>query len=451
MTGISQNLTSGPLARQIFFFSLPLAASNLLQVLFNMADLMVVGRFAGPEALGSVGSTTTLVVLFTGFLIGMGSGANVLIARYFGAGDRRSLRETVQTAAIVCLAAGCIVLAAGAIFSKPLLALLGTKEELIGGAELYLRIYFLGMPAMALYNFGNAVFSAIGNTKKPLLYLSTAGVLNILLNLFFVMVCRLSVLGVALASVLSQYLSAGLIVGALLRSRESYALKLSGIRLYPAKCRKLLALGLPAGLQNAIFQIANLFIQAGVNSFDAVVVEGNSAAANSDGIVYDVMAAFYTACTSFMGQNFGARKKSRVLRSYFISLGYSFGAGALLGLSLAVFSQPFLGLFTTEAAVIQAGTHRLVVMGLSYGLSAFMDCSIAASRGLGKTLAPTVIVILGSCVLRIIWVHTVFAYFHTILSLYLVYAFTWTVTSIAELIYFAHCYRTQTACLPADS
>lgn len=451
MTGLSQNLTSGPLTRQILFFSLPLVASNLLQVLFNMSDLMVVGHFAGPEALGAVGSTTTLVTLFTGFLIGMGSGVNVLIARYFGAGNRRSLRETVHTAAIVCLVIGCIVLAAGLLLSSAMLSLLGTKPELMEGARLYLKIYFLGMPAMALYNFGNAVFSAIGNTKKPLLYLSSAGVLNVLLNLFFVIVCRLSVVGVAAASVLSQYLSAALIVGALLRSKEVYALRLSGLRVYPAKCRKLLALGLPAGLQNAIFQIANLFVQSGVNSFDAVVVEGNSAAANSDGIVYDVMAAFYTACSSFMGQNFGARKKDRVLRSYFISLAYSFGSGALLGISLAVFSRPFLGLFTTDAAVIQAGTHRLVVMGLSYCISAFMDCSIAASRGLGKTMVPTVLVILGSCVLRILWVHTVFAYFHTILFLYLVYAFTWTVTSIAELLYFAHCYRTETASLPANA
>lgn len=450
MTGFSQNLTSGPLARQILFFSLPLVASNLLQVLFNMSDLMVVGHFAGPEALGAVGSTTTLVTLFTGFLIGMGSGVNVLIARYFGAGDRRSLRETVHTAALVCPVIGCVVLAAGQLLSSAMLSLLGTKPELMEGAQLYLKIYFLGMPAMALYNFGNAVFSAIGNTKKPLLYLSSAGVLNVLLNLFFVIVCQLSVVGVAAASAISQYLSAALIVGALLRSKEIYALRLSGLRIYPAKCRKLLALGLPAGLQNAIFQIANLFVQAGVNSFDAVVVEGNSAAANSDGIVYDVMAAFYTACSSFMGQNFGARKKKRVLQSYFISLAYSFGAGALLGISLAVFSRPFLGLFTTDAAVIQAGTHRLVVMGLSYCISAFMDCSIAASRGLGKTMVPTVLVVLGSCVLRIIWVHTVFAYFHTILSLYLVYAFTWTVTSIAELLYFARCYRTETARLPAD-
>lgn len=450
MTGLSQNLTSGPLAKQILTFSLPLVASNLLQVLFNMSDLMVVGQFAGPEALGSVGSTTTLVTLFTGFLIGMGSGVNVLIARYFGAGSRRGLRETIHTAALVCLLTGFLILAAGIALAHPLLALLGTKEELIGGSELYLRLYFLGMPAMALYNYGNAVFSAIGNTRKPLLYLSLAGVVNILLNLFFVVVCRLSVAGVAIASALSQYLSAGLILSALLRSQEDYALRLDRLRIYPAKCRKLLALGLPAGLQNAIFQVANLFIQAGVNSFDAVMVEGNSAAANADGIAYDVMAAFYTACTSFMGQNFGARKKRRVLRSYFISLGYSFGAGALLGLSLAWIGPGFLALFTPEPAVIEAGMYRLTIMGLSYALSAFMDCSIAASRGLGKTLAPTVIVILGSCVFRILWVNTVFTWVHTMSALYLLYPCSWAITSIAELAYFAHCYRTQTAGLPAE-
>lgn len=445
MDGLSRKLTSGPLARQVVAFSLPLVASNLLQVLFNMSDLMVVGRFSGAEALGAVGSTTTLVALFTGFLIGMGSGVNVLVARYFGAGSRRSLRETIHTAVLVCLAVGLVMLAAGGLLGRFFLTVLNTKEELMEGAVLYLRIYFLGMPALALYNFGNAVFSAIGNTRRPLAYLSAAGVLNILLNLFFVIVCHLGVAGVAIASVLSQYLSAGLILSALMRSREDYRLELRRLRIYPAKCRMLLSLGLPAGLQNAIFQMANLFIQAGVNSFDAVVVEGNAAAANADAIVYDVMSAFYTACTSFMGQNLGAGQRQRVLRSYFVCLGYSFGAGLALGVGLVVLGPQFLGLFTTEAAVVQAGMHRLTIMGLSYAVSAFMDCTIAASRGLGRTMVPTVIVILGSCVFRILWVNTVFAWYGTITSLYLVFICSWVITSAAELVYFACCYRSETA------
>lgn len=438
------NMTKGSLWKQIFLFSLPLMLSNVLQVLFNMSDIAVVGRFAGPEALGAVGSTTTLVSLFTGFLIGMGCGVNVLVARYFGARKGKDLKETVHTAAIVCLAAGVLVLLLGVLFADVLLDILHTKPELIRGAALYLRVYFIGMPALALYNFGNAVFSAIGDTRKPLCFLTAAGILNVLLNLFFVIVCDLNVAGVALASVISQYLSAFLIIGALIRSREEiYGLKIAALHLSGHKLKSILSLSVPAAFQYAIFQIANLFIQAGVNSFDAVVVEGNSAAANADGLVYDVMAAFYTACSSFMGQNYGARKKERVLKSYFVSLAYSFGFGALLGLLLVVFGRSFLALFTADAAVADAGMYRLTIMGFSYAVSAFMDASIAASRGLGKSLVPTVIVVMGSCVFRVIWVYTVFAYFGTISSLYLLYVFSWSITAVAEIIYLVHCYRRQ--------
>lgn len=249
----------------------------------------------------------------------------------------------------------------------------------------------------------------------------------------------------ALASIISQYLSAGLILRALMRSTDCYALRRSALKLDPAKTRTILALGIPAGCQNAIFALANLFIQASINSFDTIVVRGNSAAANSDALVYDVMAAFYTACSSFMSQNYGAGKPDRVKKSYFISLAYSFGVGLVLGLSLVVFGRSFLALFTTEAPVVEAGMQRLMIMGLSYPISAFMDCTIAASRGLGRTVAPTVIVILGSCVFRIAWIYTVFAYFHTIESLYLLFVCSWTITAIAEIIYFVRCYKEQMA------
>lgn len=450
MSSTAKNLTEGPLGRQILQFSLPLVLSNLLQVLFNMSDLAVVGRFAGPAALGSVGSTTIFVTLFTSFLIGLGNGVNVLVARYFGARHDRDVSETVHSAALVCLLTGLLLALCGLVLSPPLLALLGTKAELLAGAILYLRIYFLGMPALALYNFGNAVFSAVGDTKRPLYYLSFAGVLNILLNLLFVVAFHMDVAGVACASVLSQYFSAVLILAALFRCEGCYALRRDKLRLYPVQTRNILALGVPAGCQNAIFYVANLFIQASINSFDTIVVEGNAAAANSDALVYDVMAAFYTACSSFMGQNYGAGKKDRVLRSYFISLAYSFGVGAVLGVGLVFFGRGFLALFTTEAAVIDAGMKRLTIMGFSYAFSAFMDCTIAASRGLGKTVVPTVIVFLGSCVFRVIWICTVFAYFHTILSLYLLFVCSWGVTAAAEIFYFTRCYKTQMAIFQAS-
>lgn len=437
------DLSAGPLGKQIFIFSFPLLVSNVLQVLFNMADIAVVGQFAGPAALGAVGSTTTLVTLFTSFLIGMSGGINVLAALHTGARNDKELKETVHCSALISLITGILIMLFGILMARNILEALHTKSELIDGAVLYLRIYFLGMPALALYNFGNAVFSAVGDTKKPLCFLSAAGVINILLNLFFVIVCGMDVEGVAIASVIAQFFSAALIIRALFCSQEAYALRVSSLRLHKDKVRAILSIGIPSGMQNGIFQFANLFVQAGINSFSAVMVEGNSAAANADGLVYDVMAAFYTACGSFIGQNFGARKKDRILKSYLISLVYSFGIGLFLGIMFLLFGRPFLSLFTSEEAVIEAGMHRLTIMACSYAVSAFMDCTIAASRGLGKSVVPTFIVIMGSCVFRVIWIYTVFAYFRTITSLYLLYVFSWSITAIAEMIYFAKVYKGQ--------
>lgn len=432
--------TSERLPRQILLFSLPLMASNVLQVLFNMADIAVIGRFAGSLSMAAVGSTATAVTLFTGILIGVGGGINALVARYYGARDRQELQRTVHSSAIICLICGILLLIFGFFGSRPLLRLLNTKPELLDKATLYMQIYFCGMPALALYNFGNAVYSAIGNTKKPLYYLLFSGIVNVVLNLVFVIVCDLDVAGVALASIISQYLSAIFLTAALFRSREAYGLSPKLLRLHRKNCREILTLGIPAGLQNAIFYIANMFIQAGVNSFDTVMVAGNSAAANADGLVYDVMAAFYTACSSFIGLNYGAGRRREIRRSYLICLGYSFGAGAILGFSLVAFGPTFLTLFTTDAAVIEAGMKRLTIMGFSYCVSAFMDNAIAACRGLGKSLVPMIIVISGSCIFRIIWVLTVFAWFKTIPSLYLVYIFSWSITAAFENWYFFRCY-----------
>lgn len=441
MSQVSMDMTRGSLKKQILFFSVPLMLSNLLQVLFNMSDIAVIGQFAGAMSLGAVGSTTTLISMYTGFLIGVSGGINVLTALYIGAKNKKSLSETVHSAFLLSIVIGLILLLLGVTTSRGVLELLKTKEELIDKASLYIKIYFLGIPALAIYNFGNAVFSAAGDTGRPLRYLFLAGIVNVLLNLFFVIVCRLDVVGVALASALSQCLSAFLIIFALFRSHADFALRIGSLRLSKDKARAILKLGIPSGFQNAIFGIANLFVQLGVNSFSAVMVAGNSAAANADALIYDVMAAFYTACASFMGQNYGSGNRKRVRDSYFVSLAYSFGIGLAMGLLLVVFGKQFLSLFTSDPEVMAAGMKRLTIMGFSYGVSAFMDCTIAASRALGKSLAPMIIVILGSCVFRVAWVYTVFAYFKTIPSLYLLYSCSWSLTAVAEILYFAHAYK----------
>lgn len=443
MKDYEMDFSTGSLWKKILVFSIPLMFSNILQVVFNMADVAVVGKFAGSIALGSVGSTSILVTLFIGILLGFSSAVNTLTARYIGSKDIKGIKETVHTAAIVCTSAGIIIMVLGIIFAYDVLSFMNTKDELIEGAVIYLKIYLIGMPAMGIYNFGNAVLSAAGDTKRPLYYLIIAGIINIILNLFFVIVCKLGVVGVALATVIAQCSSAFMIMRALICAKESYKVELKELKITPDKMKNILRIGIPSAFQYAIFAIANLFVQTSVNSFNHIVVEGNSAATNADSLVYDMMAAFYTACTSFMGQNLGAKKRDRVLKSYFICTIYSFLIGLVLGVSLYVFRYAFLGLFTNDLEVVEAGIKRLSIMALSYSVSAFMDCTIAASRGLGKTFIPTIIVIMGSCVFRVMWIYTVFAYFRTIESLYLLYVFSWMITAIAEIIYFVYSYRKE--------
>ena len=430
------DMVNGPLARKILIYSIPLMFSNLLQVFFNMTDVAVVGKFAGARALGSVGSTTIIITLTTGILLGMGGGVNAVTALHMGAEDYQRVHKTVHTSVILCFIAGLLLLVAGMAFSKPLLEVMNTKPELIDGATAYLMIYLCGSPALALYNFGNGVLSARGDTKRPMYYLAFAGILNVLLNLIFVIVFHMAAVGVATASAIAQYVSGGLILIHLMRRDDECKVCLRNLRYHNIYGKGVLYLGVPSGLQNAIFAIANLFVQSGVNSFDAIMVSGNAAAANADNLIYNVMFAFYVACSSFMSQNWGAGNKERMKKCYLVTLTYSFSAGLLLGGALFFFGRPFLSLFATEPAVIAAGMHRIRIMGFSYAFSAFMDCAIASSRGIGKSIAPTFIVIMGSCVFRIIWIYTVFAYFHTIPSLYLLYIFSWGLTAIAETIYF---------------
>lgn len=357
-------MTSGSLWKNIFLFSIPLMCSQILEVLFNLSDVAIVGKYAGYIPLGSVGSTTLLVSLFTGFLIGMGGGVNVRVAHKLGVGDAKGTEETVHTAALICLVAGLILCLICNIFAEPFLNILHTKSEFMDGAVLYFRIYALGLPALAIYNFGNGVLSATGETKLPLIYLSIAGVLNVLLNLFFVIQCNMAAGGVAIASVIAQYVSAVLVVSHLCRRKDSCRLYFSRLHFHKEAAKSVLMLGVPGGMQNAIF-------------------------------------------------------------------------GGLL----VVFGRQFLSLFVSKPEVIEAGMERIKIMGFSYALSAFMDCTIAASRGIGKSIVPTIIVIMGSCVFRVIWVYTIFAYFGTIASLYLLYAFSWSITAIAEIIYFKVCFR----------
>ena len=440
---LTVEMTSGSLWKNILLFSLPLMATQVLEVLFNLSDVAIAGKYAYNTyiALGSVGSTTTLVSLFTGLLIGLGGGVNVAVARGLGMGSDEDVEHTNHSSLLICLSAGILTCLVCVFFAEPMLRLLNTKEEFLPGAVLYLKLYALGLPAMGIYNCGNGILSATGDTKRPLIYLSVAGVLNVLLNLFFVIGCNMSAEGVAIASAIAQWVSAILIMLHLMHRKDCCRICLNKLRFHRMASKRVLLIGVPAGLQNAIFAVANLFVQAGLNSFDEITVSGAAAAANADTLVFNMMAAFYTACASFVSRNWGAGRNDRIRKSYYISMLYASIVGALAGVLLILFGRQFLGFFADKPEVIDAGVDRLRIMAFSYFIAPLMDCSIAASRGLGRSVAPTVMVIMGSCVFRVVWIYTVFAFFHTITSLYLLYIVSWIITGVAEAIYFRMSYK----------
>lgn len=434
-------MREGNLWKTILLYSLPLMLTNMLQLLFNTADVAIVGKFAGPLSLGAVGSTSLLITLTTGILIGVSSGVNAVVAFFIGADEHDKEKSASDTGFIICLILGFIIMAIGFIFARPVLLLLGTKGELIDEAIMYFRIYMLGSPALSVFYYGNAVLSADGNTKEPLKFLIISGVINVVLNVIFVVALGMTSDGVAYASIIAQYISATLVMNALSKSKGTYQFDFRKMRLDRALGVRTLKIGIPSAMQLSMFAIANLFIQSAVNTFDHVVVEGNSAAMNIDLIVYDMMAAFYIASTSFIAQNFGAKKKDRVKSSYLITTVYSFGVAVILGFFIHIFRFQLLHIFTDDIDVIAAGSIRMGILSITYCLSAFMDNATAACRGLGKTVIPTIIIMMGTVVLRIAWVYTVFAHFRTLESLYIVYGCSFIMTSIVGNIYYYIIYK----------
>ena len=435
-------ITEGVIWKQILIFFFPILIGTFFQQLYNTVDAVVVGRFAGKEALSSVGGSSSQIINFVvGFFTGLSAGSTVIIAQYYGAKNRDGLHRALHTAYAFSAVFGILAGIIGVFATPAILRMMKTPDNLMADSELYVQIYFSGLIFICIYNIGSAILRAIGDSKRPLYYLAIAGVLNVLLNLFFVIVFHMAAAGVATATAIAQYVSAGLIMIHLVRRKDECHVSLKNIRFHRDAGVQVLMIGIPAGIQSAVFAIANLFVQAGVNSFNTITVSGNAAATNADSLIFNVLYAFYTGCSSFMSQNFGARNKKRVLKSYFVCLFYSFFASVLLGVLLFVFGHQFLSLFATDAAVIDAGMQRIRIMAFSYAVSVFMDCTTAASRGIGKTIVPTIIILLGSCAFRIIWIYTIFAWIHTIPSLYLLYVFSWLITSAAEIIYFIISYR----------
>lgn len=430
------DMCNGPIFGKLLVFALPLMLSGILQLLFNAADIVVVGKFSGSHALAAVGSTGALINLFVNVFIGFSIGTNVLVAQYFGARDEKNVHETVHTSILLGIVGGFILIAAGLVFAKPMLEWMDTPEDVLSHAVLYMRIYFIGMPAMLVYNFGAAILRAIGDTRRPLYYLLSAGVINVILNLFFVIVLDMGVAGVATATVISQIVSAILIVRCLMHSDGIYRLDLHELKIYKRKMVHIAKIGLPAGVQGAVFSLSNVLIQSSVNSFGSIAMAGNTAAGNIEGFVYTSMNAVYQTALSFTSQNVGGGRQDRIPKIVFQCLAIVTVVGAVLG-NLAYQCGPFLlNIYSSDPEVIQYGMSRMQIICQWYFLCGIMDVAVGILRGMGYSVMPMLVSLAGACGLRVLWIFTVFVWKHSLFVLYLSYPITWTITLAVHFICF---------------
>ena len=432
------DMCSGSILKKMLLFAVPLMCSSILQLLFNAADIIVVGRYAGDNSLAAVGSNTSLINLLTNLFIGLSIGANVLVARFFGAKQERELKDTVHTAMTISIISGIILTIVGVVGARQILIWMKSPEEVLELATLYLRIYFMGMTATMVYNFGSAILRAVGDTKRPLYFLLFAGVINVVLNLIFVIVLKMDVAGVALATVISQCISASLVLICLMKEQSGIRLELKNLRVNSKILLKILQIGLPAGFQGVIFAIANVTIQSSINSFGAIEVAGNSAASNVEGFVYMAMNAFYQSAISFASQNVGAGKYERINKILITAQICVLAVGLLMGNGAVFFAEELLGFYSKNPEVIAAGTERLRYICSLYALCGMMDVMVGMLRGLGYSVMPMIVSLLGACALRLIWLATLFQIeqFHTVQMIYITYPVSWTITLLTHIICF---------------
>ena len=433
----TMDMTEGPLLSKVLLFSLPIMLSGILQLLFNAADTIVVGRFAGNEALAAVGSVGSLNNMIISLFIGLSVGVNVLVARFTGSREDERVSQTVHTAVVLSVAGGVLLAFVGFAAARPLLELMGSPEDVIDLAELYVRIIFLGMPVQMLYNFCAAVLRAVGDTKRPLYFLTIAGVVNIVLNLLFVIPLRMSVAGVALATIISQAVSAVLVVRSLMAMEGPTHLHLRRLRIHPDMLVQIIRIGLPAGIQGSVFSLSNVVIQSSVNSFGSTVIAGNAAAMNVGNFVYQAMNTFQQAITCFAGQNIGARKPSRVITSMKVCMFWAVLFGTVLGLLSCVFGRQLLSLYSADAQVIAAGLERLYIVCGPYFLCGIMDVMTGVLRGIGYSLLPMIVSLLGACAFRVLWVMTIFRAAPSMGCLMASYPVSWTLTFVVLCVIFA--------------
>lgn len=432
------NLTEGPIFVKLLQFSIPLIFSSVLQLLFNAADIVVVGRFAGDNSLAAVGSTGSLINLLINLFTGLSIGTNVVAANFFGAGKTKELQDTVHTSILVSVYSGIILTVVGVIGSKYILILMQAPSDVLRLATLYLKIYFGGITATMVYNFGSALLRAKGDTKRPLYILFLAGVVNLILNLIFVIIFNMDVAGVATATVISQTLAAVLVILILIHEKDDFHLNLKKLSINMTIFTRIVKIGLPAGFQGIMFSFSNVIIQSSVNSFGATLIAGNSAACNLEGFVYTSMNGFSQGALTFCSQNLGARKIDRIRKSVWVSQFSIIVIGAVLSAIFLLFRRQLIGIYTRSPEVVDAAMIRCWVIFSTYYLCGMMDGLANSIRGIGHSMMPMISSLLGACIFRIIWLFTIFLIpnFHTPLTIYLSYPISWILTFAANVVFY---------------
>lgn len=435
------DMCNGPLTGKILAFYLPLMLSSILQLMFNAADLVVVGRFAGGNALGGVGATSSLSNFLVTVFMGLSVGTNVLFANYYGAGKTSEMKKVTETSVITACVGGLILIFVGLFAAKPLLVLMKTPYGCLADAVLYMRIYFCGMPIIMLYNYGSAILRALGDTKRPLYFLTIAGAVNVILNLIFVIIFNMGAGGVALATVLSQAISAILVLRCLIKGGSDWRLDIKHMHFDKDSFVGMIRIGLPAGIQGSLFSISNMLIQSSVNSFGELSVAGNTAAQNIEGFVYVAMNAFSQASVSFTSQNYGAKKFDRIVKVLVICEGLVTAVGLILGGSAYLFSKQLLRIYASDAEAIAFGVIRITYVCIPYFLCGTMDVACGSLRGMGHGIMPTIVSLSGACLFRIIYIMTFFRATHSAEVLFMSYPISWFITTTAHIICFVIFYQ----------
>lgn len=430
----TMDMCNGPLLKKIILFAIPLMLSGVLQLLFNAADVIVVGRFTGNEALAAVGSTSSLINLLINLFVGVSVGANVLLGKHIGARDEESASKTVHTAVTFSLVVGIAMIFVGFFLSRPLLELMGTPEDVINLSVLYMRIYFVGMPAFMFYNFGAALLRAVGDTKRPLYFLTLAGIINVIFNLIFVIVFHMGVAGVALATIISEGISAFLVFLCLKGADGVLHLDHRSLSFHKDVAIQMMKIGLPAGLQGCIFSVSNVLIQSSVNSFGSIAMAGNTASANLEGFVYNAMNSLYQTSLSFTSQNMGAKKYKRVDKILIECLVIVMIVGIVMGGGAYLIGTSLLSIYSSDPQVISYGLLRMSLICVPYFLCGMMDVFVGSLRGMGYSVMPMLVSLTGACLFRIIWIFTIFATNRSLFVLYFSYPVSWALTATAHLI-----------------